>query len=302
MPFSSFRARRARPAIAGAPGLTWRLVGGGGWGPGSGRGTATRRHRHYPLPSDLEGRARRRIPRFAYDFLAGGTGDDHAVARNRAALDGIEIAARFGRPQQPAIVGTTLFGNAYTAPIGISPTGNDGVVWPGASRPLGATAARAGIPYILGTLASASIEEIAPLCPGRLWFQVYGFPRDDHRVTFDLIARARSAGVSVLVLAVDAPVRAARPRDQRNGLTVPFRPTVRTAVQVCRSPAWAVAALRTRVPVFANITRYVPAERGIGPTRLIDELRTALVQHGAADVAGLRALDVRHRTRWDLPL
>ncbi|MBB5158858.1 alpha-hydroxy acid oxidase [Saccharopolyspora phatthalungensis] len=240
--------------------LSFRPRGGaGGWGPGSRVGPEARRKRWMPTLTDVERRARRRVPGFAFDFVDGGTGEDLGVRRNRAALDGIEILPRYGEITPPKTE-VTLFGDTYASPTGIAPTGLDGLAWPDATRRLATTARAANIPYIAGTLASASIEEVAQLCPGQVWFQLYGMPRDEHRVTFDLVRRADEAGAKALVVAVDAPVRSKRPRDLRHGLVVPFRPSVRTAFQVATAPAWALEAARTRIPVFGNIGRYLGAE------------------------------------------
>lgn len=243
-------------------GLTWRTTrSGAGWGPASGRSPEALRRRRFPTMADLERAARRRSPRFAFDFVAGGTGDDRGAARNRASLDGVEIVPRYGRIG-PVDTGVELFGRRYEVPIGIAPTGNDGVAWPDASRRLAGVAADAGLPYVAGTLASASIEDLAAICGDRLWFQLYGMPRDDHRVSIDLVRRAEAAGAQVLVLALDAPVRSKRPRDLRNGLSVPFRPSPRLGAQLALHPAWTRAALRSRVPLFANIARYVSDPHG----------------------------------------
>src|SRR5690606_32961620 len=118
-------------------------------------------------------------------------------------------------------------------------------------------------------------------CPGRAWFQLYGFPADDHRVALDLTRRAADAGAEALVVAVDAPVRSKRPHDLRHGLVVPFRPSLSTAWQVASAPAWSVAALRSRVPVFANMARYV------GSNATLDE------------VAGFVQTSMRGGFSWD---
>ncbi|MYU16411.1 alpha-hydroxy-acid oxidizing protein [Streptomyces sp. SID8361] len=266
-------------------GLTVRLRRrqGAAWGPGSGVGREATWKRRLPALADIERAARRRLPRFAYDFLAGGTGDDLGVRRNRAALDAVEIVPRYGE-LSAADTTTSLFGRRYAAPIGISPAGLDGLAWPDATRLLADTAHAADLPYITGTLASASIEEVARRCGDRAWFQLYGIPADGHKVTFDLVSRAEAAGATTLVVAVDAPVRSKRPRDLRHGLVVPFRPTLTTALQVAGAPAWALAALRSRVPVFANMGRYVAPP---GRPATLDE------------VAGFVQRELRGGFTWD---
>jgi L-lactate dehydrogenase (cytochrome) len=218
-----------------------------------------------PTLSDVERAAKRRIPDFAFAFVYGGTGDDLGVARNRAALDAVEIVPRYGAPA-PVQTEVTLFGQRYASPIGIAPTGIDGLVWPGATRALAKTAAKASIPYIAGMLATASIEEVARICPASAWLQLYGFPRDNQALTFDVIRRAEAAGVHAIVPTLDAPARSKRPWDLRNGLVVPFRPGLRTLLQILSSPSWAAAVLRSGVPTFPNIAPYVKPKPSWGGT------------------------------------
>ena len=235
------------------------------WGAGSGTGRAAKLKQRLPTFSFLEKAARRRIPGFAFDFVDGGTGEHLAAACNRNALDAVQIIPRYGAS---AVVNTEieLFGRRYASPIGIAPVGVDGLVWPGATQLLAKAAQRARIPYITGTLASGSLEEVARLCPDNVWLQLYGLPRDEHRVTFDLIRRAEDCGVHVLVATLDAPVRAKRPRDLHNGLIVPFRMTPRTVWQVAMSRHWAQALLKNGVPGFPNIERYVGGGSGMAAT------------------------------------
>lgn len=226
------------------------------WGAGSGTSAAARLKQRMPTLDYLERAARRRIPRFAYDFLEGGTGADLGVACNRTALDGVKLVPRYGAPG-PVQTEVELFGTRYSAPIGISPVGVDGLVWPGATKLLAQAAHKARIPYIVGTLAGASIEEVAALAGDCTWFQLYGLPGRDHLVTFDLVCRADIAGARALVATLDAPVRSKRPRDLANGLVVPFRTTARTVRDVALAWPWALALLKTGTPAFANMASYV---------------------------------------------
>jgi (S)-mandelate dehydrogenase len=226
------------------------------WGAGSGTSPEARLRQRLPTLDDIEHRARRRIPRFAFDFLEGGTGDDLNMRRNRLALDAVELVPRYGKPG-PVSTEVDLFGVSCAAPIGISPVGIDGIIWPGATRIFASAAGKARIPYIAGTLATATIEDVAELAGPYAWFQLYGLPADDHAVTFDLIRRAGAAGVRVLAATLDAPVRSKRPRDLRNGLVVPFRPTPRTILDVALSSPWLLALATAGTPTFRNMERYV---------------------------------------------
>jgi len=231
------------------------------WGAGSARGKVARRRQRYPTLAYLETAARRRVPRFAFDFVEAGTGSHLGVRNNRASFDSIQIVPRYGAAA-PVSTEVELFGMRYAMPIGIAPVGTDGLIWPGATLALARTAAAARIPYIVGTLASASLEKVAAIGPDSFWFQLYGMPGKDHAVSFDLMKRAASAGAHALVVTLDAPVRPRRPKDMRNGLVVPFRPTLKTIIDVASSPLWALQLLKAGTPGFPNVEPYL----GVKPT------------------------------------
>ena len=210
----------------------------------------------YPTLADLERRARRRIPRFAFDFIQGGAGDDTGSSRNRRALTGVELVPRYGLDLASVDTSVTLFGRRYSAPVGIAPVGMDGLMWPGATRLLAEAAQRHGLPYLVGTLATETIETVCQIAPDVTWFQLYPLPADGHRLSFDLAARADAAGAHVLVATLDVPVRTKRPRDLRNGFTMPFRLRPRTVAQAALAWPWSYALARRGIPTFANIERY----------------------------------------------
>ena len=221
-------------------------------------------HLRYPTIEDLRRRARRRVPRFAFDYADAGCGDDICRDENRRALDALKFVPSYGRGAPSVSLDVTLFGRRYAAPMGIAPMGLGGLVWPGCEAILARAAQAARIPYILATPAGAAIQEIAPLAPDVFWFQLYGAPRDDHRITFDLVRRAESAGAPVLVVTIDSPVRGKRPRDLRNRLSVPFRPNIATILDVARSPAWAREVLLAGIPACRNFIPYADGASSAG--------------------------------------
>ena len=216
----------------------------------------------YPTVEDLRGRARKRVPRFAYDFAADGCADNHAVMRNRAAFDAIQIVPRYGLGAFPVSTRTVLFGQTYAAPIGISPIGLGGLFWPGMESHLAKAAQAANVPYVLATPACEAIETIGGIAPDVFWFQTYAAPADNFRITFDLLRRAERAGAKVLLVTIDSPVRAKRPQDMRNRLMVPFKPSLRTILDIARCPAWLRDLVRYGLPRAENFVAYM----GPGPT------------------------------------
>jgi (S)-mandelate dehydrogenase len=225
-------------------------------------------HRRYPTIADLRRRARRRVPRFAFDFVDGGCGENEARDGNRCALDAVKLVARYGLGSGAVSTELELFGRRYAAPIGIAPMGMGGLLWPKAERHLATAAQAMRVPYVLSTPASASIEEISKIAPDAFWFQLYGSPGNDNRITFDMVRRAEAAGAHVLVVTIDTPVRAKRPQDWRNNLAVPFKPNLRTIFDIATSPLWALEVLRKGTPCPENFRAYAGADAKNGDVSL----------------------------------
>jgi L-lactate dehydrogenase (cytochrome) len=189
-----------------------------------------------------------------------------------------------------------LFGRAFTAPIGIAPMGSPIIVWPGADKLLARAAQRARVPYTLGVAGGATIEEIAEIAPDVFWLQLYRFAKNDHAIGFDLVRRAAAAGVHVLMLTLDVPVRTVRSREVKVGLGGggAFRPDWRMAMGMVKCPGWAIAMLQNNLPRFANIQPYAGANASLN-----DTIRFARKEMGGAfsweEVA-------RYRERWKGPM
>lgn len=208
-----------------------------------------------PLVADLRERARARIPGFVFDFVVAGADAGIGVARNRAALDAVQLVPRYGGQVAPDL-STNLFGRQYRLPFGVAPTGLDGAVWPGASAHLARAAASAGIPHVLSLMATTPVEQVAALAGGNLWFQIFPLPRQDHALTMALVDRAARTGIEVLVLTMDVPVRPKRPADLKNGLKRPYAANPRLILGALRRPGWLWAVLRGGQPGFANLAAH----------------------------------------------
>ena len=224
---------------------------------------ADKLRRRFPTIEDLRRHARRRVPRFAFDFVDGGANDEECARRNATALSAIELLPRYCIDPKGTSTEVELFGRRYAAPLGVAPMGSGALMWPGAEEYLAREAQRRNIPYILATPANASIERIAEIAPDVFWFQLYRFAANDHAITFDLVRRADVAGAQVLVPTIDSAGKSKRPRDIRSGVTVPFVLSPSIAFQVATSPSWAWALYRTGMLRSENVVPYTagPATR-----------------------------------------
>jgi L-lactate dehydrogenase (cytochrome) len=211
----------------------------------------------FPTIPHLRRRARRHIPHFAFEYCDGGAGEDTGIAHNWAALDAVELVPRYGLMPTLPPISVELFGRTYSAPLGIPPMGGPALVWPGADRFMAQAAQQARVPYTLGTVGGLTIEEAAATAPDVLWFQLYRLARNDHALGFDLVRRADAAGVHVLVLTIDVPVRTTRPREVVVGLGGGrFSPDLRMILDMLRAPGWLMALQKYGHPQFANLKSY----------------------------------------------
>ncbi|MBT5945717.1 MAG: alpha-hydroxy-acid oxidizing protein [Rhodospirillaceae bacterium] len=212
----------------------------------------------YPTIADLRTKARKRVPRFAFDYVDGAAGADEPNRRgNAAALDGIEILPRYGGENYRADTSVELFGKRYAGPLAIAPMGLPGLVLPGGEKAFARAAAANEIPFTLGSSALATVEEVSELANGYAWFQIYRMPRDNLAINMDWIARATAAEVGALVVTIDVPARTKRPRELRNRLVLPYKIGPRTIADVATRPAWLRAYFRHGQNLFANLQKYV---------------------------------------------
>ena len=218
---------------------------------------ATDLDRKYPAIADLEAAVRRRIPRFAYEYMMRGHGRFDCRERNIDALRRVDLTPEYLIETVIPKIEMPLFGRTWSAPFGVAPVGLSGLVWPRGPEIAARAATRAGIPFVLSTFATTSLERIAEVTDGNAWFQLYTPNVPEMRR--DLVERAKSAGYEVLLVTVDAPGHTRHPTDMRNGLSVPPRFNVHTVLDMLARPAWAFAMLKSGMPTFENLTPYVPA-------------------------------------------
>ena len=210
----------------------------------------------YPSIEDLRAKAKNRIPKFAFEYLDGGCNEDINLHKNTHELRKVEMKPRYLVPFKGANLKTELFGHEYDAPFGVSPVGLQGLMWPKSPEILAKAAFEHNIPFVLSTVTTASIETIAKITEGRAWFQLY-HPAEE-KVTKDLIKRIDAVQCPVLVILSDVPSFGYRPRDIRNGLSMPPRMTLQNIIRVMKRPEWALRTLINGQPSFEVLKPYMP--------------------------------------------
>lgn len=217
---------------------------------------ATQYNTNFPSIDDLRAEAKRKIPRFAFEYLDGGCNEDVNLNKNTTELREVELKPYYLNAHTSSELKTELFGQVYDAPFGIAPVGLQGLMWPNAPEILAKAAFQHNIPFVLSTVSTSSIERISEITGGRAWFQLY-HPAED-QIRNSIIKRAEAAGCPVLVILCDVPTFGYRPRDIRNGLAMPPRMTLQNILQIMGKPEWAIKTLIHGQPEFATMKPYMP--------------------------------------------
>jgi L-lactate dehydrogenase (cytochrome) len=157
--------------------------------------------------------------------------------------------------------GTTVLGEHWNLPVALAPTGLTGFFHRDGEIHAARAAQRAGVPFCLSTMSICSLEDVRAAVEGTFWFQLYLMR--DRGFNETLIARAREARCSALMLTLDLPLQALRRRDPKNGLSVPTRLTARNAWEILMRPRWLSGVLLGKRRTLGNLAPFFPKE-GIG--------------------------------------
>ena len=210
---------------------------------------------------DFRRAARRRLPRFLFDYLDGGANDETTLARNTRDLQDIALEQRVLRDVSQIDLHTTLFGMRQALPVVLGPVGISGMCARRGEAQAARAAGSAGVPFTLSTVSICSIEEVARACPAPIWFQLYvirdrGFMRD-------MLARAKEVKAAALVFTVDMAVPGIRHRDAHSGMSGRFAPA-RRILQAIGKPAWAWdVGLSGRPHSLGNLAKVLAGRNGL---------------------------------------
>jgi isopentenyl diphosphate isomerase/L-lactate dehydrogenase-like FMN-dependent dehydrogenase len=185
---------------------------------------------------DLRDAAKRKLPKAMFEFVDRSTEDEIALRNNRAAFEKIRLRHRALVDVSGRSTKTTLFGKEISAPMAIAPTGAAGLCWYEGELELAKAAAKMKIPFTLATGAMTSMEKIAREANFRLWFQLYVWKQRD--LSYQLIERAKNNGFEALIVTTDTIVPPNREYNAKNGLDLPFTPTLRFTRDILQKPGW----------------------------------------------------------------
>ena len=205
-------------------------------------------------PSDYREAARRRLPRFLFDYIDGGAVAENTMNANATELASVALRQRVLCGAGEPTLATTILDASWAMPVALGPVGATGMYARRGEVQAARAASRAGIPYTLSTVSVCSIEEVASHASGALWSQLYVLK--DRGYMRNALERAWAAGMKTLVFTVDMPIPGSRYRDNRSGMSGPHA-TLRQYLQACTHPRWAMnVGLAGRPLSFGNIEAY----------------------------------------------
>ncbi|WP_460125709.1 FMN-dependent L-lactate dehydrogenase LldD [Pseudomonas sp. S2_C03] len=205
--------------------------------------------------SDYREAARRKLPRFLFDYIDGGAYAEHTLRANSADLSGISLRQRILKNVESLSLETTLFDQPLAMPIVLAPVGLTGMFARRGEVQAVKAAQNKGIPLCLSTVSVCSIEEVTSQTEQTIWFQLYVLK--DRGFMRNALERAKAAGIKNLVFTVDMPTPGARYRDAHSGMSGPFASS-RRILQAITRPDWAFnVGVMGRPHDLGNISRYL---------------------------------------------
>ncbi|MES1979516.1 MAG: alpha-hydroxy acid oxidase [Pseudomonadota bacterium] len=207
--------------------------------------------------SDLRELAKKRVPRMFYDYADSGSWTEGTYRANEADFQKILLRQRVAVNMENRSTATLMAGVKTKMPVAIAPIGLMGMQHADGEIHAARAAEKFGIPFTLSTMSICSMEDIAAATQAPFWYQLYMMR--DRSAMEAMIARARKARCSALVLTLDLQVIGQRHKDIKNGLTAPPKPTIANVINLMTKPRWCMGMAGTKRRSFGNLVGHVKA-------------------------------------------
>ena len=169
---------------------------------------------------DLETAAQKVLPAGGFGYISSAAGDEWTKRENEAAFKRVTIAPRYLSGYKDADRSTTVLGSKLKMPLMVSAMAAHALAHETAEIGSAQGTNAAGALYCAGSLSTKTLEEIAQVCPGPKWFQIY-LPADRGKAA-EILGRAKAAGYTAIVFTIDTVVASNRETDRRNRFVSPF--------------------------------------------------------------------------------
>ena len=208
--------------------------------------------------------AKKRLPRFIFEYIDGGSYDEHTLRRNVDDFKAVTLRQKVLRDVSKINTATRLFGRDMALPIALAPIGIAGFYRRRGETQAVRAAEAAGIPIVLSTMSCCPLEEVRAASAQPFWIQLYIIR--DRGFMKDFLVRMEKAGVDTLFLTVDLAINGIRYRDRIGGLagsqSLLRRPD--RLLDILSHPAWAWdVGLMGRPLIIGNVAPAMPNGAGL---------------------------------------
>ncbi|SLN66544.1 L-lactate dehydrogenase [cytochrome] [Pseudoruegeria aquimaris] len=200
---------------------------------------------------DLRRIYKRRVPKMFYDYAETGSWTQQTFRENTTDFAKIRLRQRIAKDMAGRSTRCRMLGEEWAMPVALAPVGLCGMQHADGEIKAARAAEKFGVPFTLSTMSICSIEDVAEHTEKPFWFQVYTLKDDDFMRR--LIARAKDAKCSAIVITVDLQVMGQRHKDLKNGLSAPPKPTPAAILDVMTKWRWALGMAQTKRRFFGNI-------------------------------------------------
>lgn len=211
--------------------------------------------------ADLKHLHKRRAPKMFYDYAESGSWTEQTFRENTTDFDQIRLRQRVAVDMSNRTTKSQMIGQDVAMPVALAPVGLTGMQCANGEIKAAKAAEKFGVPYTLSTMSICSIEDVAAHTKAPFWFQLYVMK--DEEFVDNIIARAKNAGCSALVLTLDLQLLGQRHKDLKNGLTAPPKMTIPTMINLSTKWRWGIEMLQTKRRTFGNIVGHA---KNVGDT------------------------------------
>lgn len=200
---------------------------------------------------DLKRIYKRRVPKMFYDYCESGSWTEQTFRENITDFQALHLRQRIAVDMAGRTTATKMIGQDVSMPVALAPVGLSGMQSADGEIKAARAAEKFGVPFTLSTMSICSIEDLAANTTKPFWMQVYTL-RDDAFME-NLIARAKAANCSALVITVDLQMLAQRHKDLKNGLSAPPKLTAKSIANMMTKVTWGLGMLGTKRRTFGNV-------------------------------------------------
>ena len=187
---------------------------------------------------DFRRLAKRRLPGPIFDYIDGAADDETTYRRNTSAFETCDLIPNVLRGVEAVDMSVVVMGQRLAMPVYCSPTALQRLFHYQGERAVAAAAGKYGTMFGVSSLGTVSLEEARRISDGPQVYQFYF--HKDRGLNSEMMARAKRAGIEVMMLTVDSITGGNRERDKRTGFAIPFRLNLAGMMQFAMKPSWAI--------------------------------------------------------------